>query len=79
MSDLSRFRDHCAAMSTADHKPECGVLRNWREIRPDPDCTGCLTGTERALFARLAAEVDDYRTPHVDLFGELTDEPMEEA
>lgn len=81
MSDLGKFRDHCAAMSTADHKPECRgqmpIRWGWaREIHPDPNCPGCVSDGDRALFAQMAAEVDEYRTPQVDLFGALIDEPM---
>ena len=32
MSDLSRFRDHCAEMATATHTPECvDRLSHWLE------------------------------------------------
>lgn len=35
----------------------------WRGPKPKwepPGCDGCMTDAERALFARLAGEVDDY-------------------
>ena len=35
MSDLERFADHCRAMATAEHKPEC--CRCGR-----PYCCGCV-------------------------------------
>lgn len=83
---LERFRDHCRAMSTAQHKLECPSLvtkrpfwDSWRAVRATndpmpscliwngplppwepPKCDGCVTDAERALFARLAGEVDDY-------------------
>jgi hypothetical protein len=86
MSDLTTFRDHCRAMSAADHKPECPwtdaravAAENLRRARfarmvdepprpPIPECSGCVTDVERALFARLAAEVDDYLDPHPTLW-----------
>lgn len=92
MSDLTRFRDHCAAMATSDHRQDCidrqtawrdrMQLRRWWDIPdpgPEPVCDGCMTPTDRELFARLAAEVDDYRSPQVDLFGDLTLEPKRDA
>jgi hypothetical protein len=93
MSGLAAFRDHCAAMSTAEHKPECqgakptpshiepiiddeGYWRgNKRVPEQPPTCQGCNPTKDRALFALLAAEVDDYLAPQVDLFGGLTAEP----
>lgn len=88
MSDLTRFRDHCAAMSTSEHRSDCVErLKRWRadvaiharwvtrDPGPEPVCAGCMNAADRDLFARLAAEVDDYRAPQVDLFGELADEP----
>lgn len=81
MSGLTRFRDHCRRMSTAEHKPECpsltarephwdawilaedGKSMTWRGPKPPwtpPTCDGCLTDADRALFERLADEVDAY-------------------
>lgn len=65
MSDLERFRDHAAAMATAVHKPTCHRPSTWgwaREIHPDPACPGCVTDADRALWARLATEIDAYLT-----------------
>lgn len=80
MSDLSNFRDHCAAMAVAEHKPECrlwvqrpGRWADWEH--PSPECGGCVTDSDRALFALLAAEVDDYLAPQPDLFGGESTEP----
>lgn len=43
-------------------------------------CLGCVTAADRALFAQMAGEVDDYLAPQVDLFGDVTAEPtMEDA
>ena len=67
MSDLTAFRDHARAMSTAEHLPTCvRVLsgRYWAPIKPDPECPGCVTDDDRALWARLADEVDGYLDPH---------------
>lgn len=95
MSELTRFRDHCAAMSAAEHKPECewpsrGAVEAhnrqaamFEHLFGEPDgtrgrathCLGCVTASDRALFALLAAEVDDYLAPQPDLFGEMTAEP----
>lgn len=95
MSDLTAFRDHCLAMSTAEHKPECPSLGPksrpvWEAVYdhetygddipaalalrgftpPPPACYGCLSDAERALFAALASEVDNYLDPHPTLFGD---------
>ena len=86
MSQLGAFRDHCAHMTTAQHKPECPSLT---AVRPaalsldrltwePPKCDGCVTNAERALFAQMAAEIDDYLAPQVDLFGDTTPEPTRE-
>lgn len=84
MSALDQFRDHCRKMATAEHKPECAghLPSRWgwaREIHPDPNCGGCLTDDDRALFALLADEVEAYQAPQVDLFGELSQEPVGRA
>lgn len=80
MSDLTKFRDHCRVMAAAVHSPECKGERPGIfypiTVRPDPECGGCVTDADRALFALLAAEVDDYLAPQPDLFGEMTDEPV---
>lgn len=67
MSDLTTFRDHARAMSTAQHKGECAVNeyyddRRWgfRATHPDPACPGCVTDADRALWTHLADEVDAY-------------------
>lgn len=96
MSSLTTFREHCRAMSTAEHRPECAWLLwkpggawvpqyegedehpaslRWIAPPPRPECNGCLTEADRALFAQMAAEVDDYLAPQPDLFGEMTPEP----
>ena len=88
MSDLQAFRDHCRRMATATHKPECRIWvtipprRAWgwpggEWVIPAPDCGGCVSDADRALFASLAAEVDDYldRPVVLDLFGEGAEEP----
>lgn len=97
MSDLTKFRDHAAAMARAEHKPECPSLHpvpwppgGWVPTDgedsmngltwigpppPPPECSGCLTDADRALFARLAGEVDAYLAPQPDLFGGETKEP----
>lgn len=68
MTELELFRDHCRKMSSARHTPECSLPRPgfWLDIKPNPKCPGCVSDADRALFARLAAEVDAYLT---------TDEP----
>ena len=68
MPELEQFLRHCRAMSTAEHKPECrradhlarcwGIREAW--THPDPACTGCVTDADRALWARLADEVEAY-------------------
>ena len=54
-------------------------LRYMGHTPPPPECGGCLSGEERALFAQLAGEVDAYLAPQVDLFGEVAHEPTEET
>lgn len=90
MSDLTAFRDHCAAMATAEHKPECKwpnlaaveaknrLQAKFERLFDEPKgtrprvihCPGCNPQADRELFARLAAEVDDYLDPHPTLWGE---------
>lgn len=65
MSELERFRDHAAQMATAPHSPECwaDIKDTWgwqKRIYPNPECAGCISDTDRALWARLADEVDAY-------------------
>jgi len=66
MSDLSAFRDHARTMSTAEHKGTCQGRRehhnfpDGRLVYPDPACPGCVSDADRALWARLADEVDAY-------------------
>lgn len=69
MRDLVGFATHARAMSTADHKPECRVWdgKGWgRWLTPDPDCGGCVTTADRALWTRLADETDAYLDRHVE-------------
>ena len=76
MSDLTGFAEHCRTMATAEHKPECHTTEHvkdmwggfYKAIHPNPDCGGCNSAEDRTLFARLAAEVDDYLS--------VADEPM---
>lgn len=61
MSDLDQFRDHCRKMATAEHRGDCTAkaMSRWGDrVHPDPDCPGCLTDDDRALFALLADEVE---------------------
>lgn len=51
MSDLAMFRDHCRAMAVADQRSE--------HVRA-AQMVGLLTPENRALWARLADEVDAY-------------------
>jgi ribosomal protein L37AE/L43A len=63
-SDLAAFRDHARRMSTATHTPECPVNGRAQLSRFSEDglwvCTGCVTDADRALWTRLADEVDAY-------------------
>ena len=80
MSRLTEFRDHCQRMATAEHKPECTLSRtHWLDIHPHPECDGCLTDADRALFAQMAGEVADYLDAQVDLFGDVSVEPTRET
>jgi len=51
MSELTTFRDHARRMAEAEH--DC--KRIWRDTRGQ--CQGCA---DRALWLRLADEVDAY-------------------
>lgn len=76
--------DECV-IGSAEAKRRWGYFRMFREWEPKwgprPDgpprpCEGdCVSAGDRALFARLAAEVDEYLAPQPDLFGEMTAEP----
>ena len=64
MSDLTTFRDHARRMAEAEHKPECKRPRpvyGWA-TSATPPCPGCVTDADRALWRRLADEVDAYLT-----------------
>lgn len=58
-SELEQTRDHARMMATADHAPEC-VQRAapWLKPTPRPGCRGCVTATDRLLWARIADEID---------------------
>jgi hypothetical protein len=60
MSELTTFRDHARKMAEAEHKPECPY--GWADGSglPDCPCPGCIPDADRALWARLADEVDAY-------------------
>lgn len=61
MSDLNSFRDHCREMSKARHKPECMVrVRPWLKAEPTCGAATCISPGDRALWTRLADEVDAY-------------------
>lgn len=63
MSDLTEFRDHARAMASGGHDPICSVqpLARYRNVvRPAPGCRGCMPDVDRALWALLAAEVDEH-------------------
>lgn len=73
MSDLTAFAAHCRVMATAEHRPECAATDRWgltRRVRPNPYCRGCVTDADRALWTRLADEVDAYLEPHPTLWGD---------
>ena len=64
-TDLEDFGAHARYMSTAEHRDDCRAEDAWglrhivpRWEHPDPTCPGCVTDTDRALWARLADEVD---------------------
>lgn len=62
-AQLEQFRDHCKRMSTAAHKLDCpSLLSAW--LKPTK-CAGCVSADDRAMFARLGGEIDQY------LSGEL--------
>ena len=67
MTSLADAAAHARAMSTAEHAPECRAEDAWglrhivpRWQYPDPACPGCVTDADRALWARLADEMEAY-------------------
>lgn len=60
-SDLESFRDHARTMAAALHRTECLTRTHpWTKLLPRPDCVGCVTPEDRALWAQLADEIDDH-------------------
>ena len=53
-----------AASRWAEHAEECPGNP------AAPPCTGCVTDADRALWTRLADEVDAYLEPHPTLWGD---------
>lgn len=51
MSDLTRFRDHCRTMATAEHKPEC----EWPDARKAAQHEGSVMGAYLLGLATLPA------------------------
>jgi hypothetical protein len=62
VSDLTSFRDHCRRMATEQHRPDCPGRVPGRPYVKPIGCEGCVTDSDRLLFAMLAAEVDAYLT-----------------
>lgn len=73
MTDLERFRVYARTMATAEHTPTCAERRaEWvlqtrlqahfdvPDPGPRPECDGCVTDDDRALWARLADEATAY-------------------
>ena len=85
MTSLADAAAHARAMSTARHTPECPPrdrLPRWVNEHDDdlriigghegpPPCPGCVTDAERALWGRLADEMEAYmaRDDEEGLFG----------
>jgi hypothetical protein len=46
------------------------ALRLAGFTEPPPRCSGCNSPEDQAMFARLADEVDDYRSGDLVLFGD---------
>lgn len=84
MSDLTAFRAHAQRMSEPGaHKPPCPGWVETEDItrwgtRRREHCPGCVPAEDREWWVRLAAEVDAYLAPQVDLFGDETFEPVSE-
>lgn len=81
MSDLTRFREHCrerAEWQPGEPRAACRDRTVFGTPKPadHANCGGhhcgcdchAPTDAERALFARLAAEIDDYLDPHPTLW-----------
>jgi hypothetical protein len=80
MSDLTLFRDHARRMADAQHTLDCEARRedwelalrrharwdNFPHPGPKPECWGCVTDADRALWIRLADEADAYLARNVD-------------
>lgn len=56
--ELTTYARHCENMAVATHQPTCSakVPHRINRVYPDPDCPGCVTEADRALWALLAAE-----------------------
>lgn len=70
--DLEAYAAHCRKMATtAQHRPDCqDPLHTGPDHRapscrrPGPDCTGCVTLSDRALWLLLAEEAETYLRAH---------------
>jgi hypothetical protein len=58
---LRTTADHARRMSEAQHTDECTKpTPPWLKPRPRPGCAGCVTASDRALWAQIANEIDTY-------------------
>lgn len=64
MSALTDFRDHARKMANT---PGDAVQYKPQRYAGDPDCWAFPTDTDRALWTRLADEIDAYLTEGPDL------------
>lgn len=63
-TDLEAFRDHCRAMATGrQHRADCPAILRKLPWAKTPPGDGCVPAADRALFGRLANEIDAYLTP----------------
>lgn len=57
-SDLEQLRDHARRMADEQHTSDC--LEDSGHLEVDT-CPGCMSESERALWAQIAAEITSYQ------------------
>lgn len=64
-TELESYAAHCRKMAKATHRPDCQDPLHAGHTgtgckRPDPECPGCVTLRDRAIWLLLAAEAEAY-------------------
>lgn len=60
--ELLQTREHARRMATTTHSACLTRPNPWSKAQPHPDCRGCVTDADRALWAQIADEI----TEHLD-------------